>query len=56
MIALGVLAAVSLAAGVLIGAGHKSSSEKLAARYLAAWRRGDYRGMYERLTAGSKAR
>jgi penicillin-binding protein A len=55
VIALGVLAAVSLAAGIVIGAGHKSSSEKLAARYVDAWRRGDYRGMYELLTDASKA-
>jgi cell division protein FtsI/penicillin-binding protein 2 len=53
---LGVLAAVSLAAGLVVGAGHKSSSEKLAARFVADWRRGDYRGMYDLLTDSSKAR
>ena len=56
LIALGVLGAVSLAVGIVVGAGHKSSSEKLAARYVAAWRRGDYRGMYELLTDASKSR
>jgi peptidoglycan glycosyltransferase len=54
--ALGALAAASLAIGVFVGAAHKSSSEKLAARFVAAWQRGDYRGMYGLLTDSSKAR
>ena len=56
LIVLGLLAAGSLAVGVVVGAGHKSSSEKLASRFVADWKRGDYRGMYGLLTDSSKAR
>jgi peptidoglycan glycosyltransferase len=56
LIALGVLAAASLAVGIVVGAAHTSSSERLASQFMAAWRRGDYRGMYELLTDASKAR
>src|SRR4051794_41249906 len=54
--ALGAVALASLAMGMVAGSGHKSSSEKRAARFAAAWQRGDYRGMYALLTPASRQR
>ncbi len=57
MAALGALAAVSLGVGIVVGAGHKSSSsERLADRFEAAWQRGDYEAMYGMLTPSSQRR
>ncbi len=54
--ALGALAAVSLGAGLVAGVGHTSSSERMAERFVAAWQRGDYAGMYAMLTPASQGR
>jgi cell division protein FtsI/penicillin-binding protein 2 len=50
------LAAVAFAAGILVGAAHTSSSpsHKLAARFVAAWARGDYAAMYADIDVASQ--
>jgi penicillin-binding protein A len=54
--ALAVLGAGSLAAGLLVGASHGSSSQRMAERFVAAWQRGDYAGMWSMLTPASQRR
>lgn len=45
--AVGAFAIVAFAIGAIVGAGHSgSASHALAARFLKAWTRGDYGGMY----------
>ena len=51
----GGLAAVSLIAGLLVGAGTDSAAERTASRFADAWQRGDYRAMHELLTTESRA-
>jgi peptidoglycan glycosyltransferase len=53
---MGGLAAVSLVAGAIVGAGVVSPSERAARDFVAAWERGDLRAMHELLTDESKAR
>jgi hypothetical protein len=50
------LAAVAFVAGIVTGAAHSSSSpsHKLAARFMAAWARGDYAAMYGDIDATSR--
>jgi penicillin-binding protein A len=54
--ALGGLAAVSLVAGAMVGAGTHSGSERTAADFTAAWERGDFRAMHRLLSAEARAR
>jgi peptidoglycan glycosyltransferase len=54
--ALGALALVALVLGMVVGARHTSSSQRLAARFTAAWERGDYQAMYAMLTPESRRR
>ena len=54
--ALGGLAAVSLVAGALVGAGTQSAGERAAAAFAAAWERGDLGAMHRLLTASARAR
>src|SRR4051794_13245421 len=53
---LGGLAAVSLIAGLLVGASADSASERAASRFADAWQRGDYRAMHGLLTPASRSR
>jgi penicillin-binding protein A len=53
---LGGLAAVSLIAGLLVGAGTESAAERTASRFADAWQEGDYRAMHRLLTPDSRAR
>jgi peptidoglycan glycosyltransferase len=49
------LAAVAFAIGAILGADHTaSSSHALAARFVAAWTRGDYAAMYSDIEAASR--
>jgi penicillin-binding protein A len=52
---LGGLAAVSVVAGLVVGAGTDSAAERTASRFASAWERGDYRAMYAMLTPASRA-
>jgi hypothetical protein len=52
---LGGLAAVSLIAGLLVGASADSAAERTASRFADAWQRGDYRAMHRLLTPASRA-
>jgi beta-lactamase class D len=52
---LALLAVVAFAAGTLVGAGGESAERALALRYVRAWERGDYGGMYALLDARSRA-
>ncbi|MET0615358.1 MAG: penicillin-binding transpeptidase domain-containing protein [Thermoleophilaceae bacterium] len=52
---LGGLAAVSLLAGLLVGAGTNSAAERTASSFTEAWQRGDYRAMHRLLTPASRA-
>jgi len=49
------LAAVSLIAGLLVGAAADSAAERTASRFADAWQRGDYRAMHALLTPASRA-
>ncbi len=51
-----VLAAVAFVAGAIVGAGHSSASPApgVAARFAAAWAKGDYAGMYSELSPASR--
>jgi hypothetical protein len=49
------LAALAFAIGVIAGAGHGASArDRLAARFLSAWTKGDYARMYLDLDAASR--
>lgn len=50
------LAAVAFVTGILVGAAHTSSpsSHKLAMRFVSAWARGNYAGMYADIDATSR--
>ena len=48
------LAAVSLIAGLVVGAGTESAAERTASRFTDAWQRGDYRAMHRLLTPASR--
>src|SRR4051812_27969124 len=50
------LAAVSFAVGLLVGAGHVSSEEKVVQRLAEAWRKGDYAGVWAELTTEAQHR
>jgi hypothetical protein len=52
---LGGLAAVSLIAGMMVGATTDSAAERTATRFAQAWQRGDYRAMHQLLTPASQA-
>jgi cell division protein FtsI/penicillin-binding protein 2 len=54
--ALGGLAAVSLVAGALVGAGTQSAGERAAAAFMAAWERGDLEAMHRLLSRSARAR
>jgi penicillin-binding protein A len=54
--ALAALGLVALLVGMVLGAGHESSSQRAAERYVRAWERDDYAAMYGQLTPGSKRR
>jgi penicillin-binding protein A len=51
-----VLAAVAFVVGAIVGAGHSSASPGpgVAARFAAAWAKGDYAGMYSELAPASQ--
>jgi penicillin-binding protein A len=51
---LGGLAAVSLVAGMMVGASADSATERAASRFAEAWQRGDYRAMHRLLTPASR--
>jgi peptidoglycan glycosyltransferase len=53
---LGGLAAVSLIAGMMVGAATEGVTERTASRFAEAWQRGDYRAMHRLLTPASRAR
>ncbi|HEY7454042.1 MAG TPA: penicillin-binding transpeptidase domain-containing protein [Thermoleophilaceae bacterium] len=53
---LGALAAISLVAGVLAGAGAQSASERTASDFAEAWERGDLRAMHGLLSESAQAR
>jgi len=53
---LGGLAAVSLVAGALVGASADNAAERAARDFVAAWKRGDIRGMHRLLTPSAKTR
>ena len=50
------LAAVAFVVGAIVGAGHSSASPApgVAARFAAAWARGDYASMYSELSPASR--
>jgi len=48
------MAAVAFVVGAIVGAGHSSSADALASRFVAAWARGDYAAMYGDVDAGSQ--
>src|SRR3954465_9186295 len=50
------LAAVSFAIGLVIGAGHVSSEQRVVERLAAAWRKGDYVGIWATLTPEARQR
>jgi peptidoglycan glycosyltransferase len=53
--ALIVLAAVAFVVGAIVGAGHSSSpAPGVAARFAAAWAKGDYASMYDELAPASR--
>jgi penicillin-binding protein A len=52
----GGLAAVSLVAGLMVGASAGSAAERTASSFAAAWQRGDYRAMHDMLTPESQRR
>jgi peptidoglycan glycosyltransferase len=52
---LALLAVVAFAGGTLVGSRHESAERALALRYVRAWERGDYGGMYALLDAASRA-
>ena len=49
-----VIAAVAFGAGVVIALGPGAAERQLVTRYVRAWSRGDYAGMYALLDAGSR--
>jgi beta-lactamase class D len=51
---LALLAVAAFAVGTLVGARHDSAERALALRYVRAWERGDYGGMYALLDAASR--
>jgi cell division protein FtsI/penicillin-binding protein 2 len=51
---LGGLAAVSVVAGLVVGASAGSAAERAASSFVAAWERGDYRAMHDLLTPASR--
>jgi cell division protein FtsI/penicillin-binding protein 2 len=53
---LGALAAISLVAGVLAGAGAQSASERTASDFAEAWERGDLRAMHGLLSSAARER
>ena len=53
---LGGLAAVSLVAGLLVGAATESAAERTASSFAEAWKRGDYSAMHRLLTPDARAR
>ena len=53
---LGGLAFVAFIFGVVMGAGYVSPERKAADRLVHAWQTGDYRAMYDQLSAASRAR
>jgi cell division protein FtsI/penicillin-binding protein 2 len=53
---LGGLAAVSLLAGAIVGAGTESAAERTARDFAAAWERGDMRSMHGLLTESARRR
>jgi penicillin-binding protein A len=56
LLPLAMLAALAGIAGVVAGARHQPSERRLAARYAAAWERGDYEAMHGLLSAGAARR
>jgi len=46
----------AFAGGLVVGAGHKPRERVAAERFLGAWARADYGGMYQLLAASSRAR
>jgi cell division protein FtsI/penicillin-binding protein 2 len=52
---LALLAVAAFAGGTLVGSRHESPERALALRYVHAWERGDYGGMYALLDEGSRA-
>src|SRR3954447_2611527 len=50
------LAAVSFAVGLVIGAGHVSSEQRVVERLAAAWRKGDYVGIWATMTPEARQR
>ena len=54
--ALGGLAALALAAGLMVGSLGPSEAEGTAREFTRAWSRGDYAGMYRLLTGAARAR
>lgn len=53
---IGGLAAVSLIAGMMVGASTESAAERTASRFAEAWKRGDYSAMHKLLTPDARAR
>src|SRR5688572_27091775 len=53
---LGGLAAVALIAGVVVGSGVESQSQRVARDFVEAWQRADHAAMYDLLSSGSQAR
>ncbi len=53
---LGVLALIGFAAGILVATGGSQPERQLVSRYVGAWSRGDYAGMYALLDTSSQRR
>src|SRR5215212_11429582 len=49
------LAAAAFAGGVVVGSRHEPSERRVAARFAAAWERGDYATMHSLLTERARA-
>jgi penicillin-binding protein A len=48
-------AAAAFVVGIVLGSRHEPSERRVAARFAAAWERGDYATMHSLLTAGARA-
>jgi peptidoglycan glycosyltransferase len=51
-----ILAVGAFAGGLVAGGSHEPAERRLAARFLSAWERGDYAGMYSMLTLEAQQR
>jgi len=49
-------ATAAFVVGIVLGSRHEPSERRVAARFAAAWERGDYAAMYSELTAGDRDR